>query len=91
MLLLIFIHLELSIINSCIPFFNDVFVKQKEDLVYVAKLVVGSFGGAAAIKYGSAIFPEITTPNLVLALVIISTPVLVAVLLLINQSLRSKL
>ncbi|KAK2425458.1 homoserine O-acetyltransferase [Trifolium repens] len=64
---------------------------QKEDLVYVAKLVVGSFGGAAAIKYGSAIFPEITTPNLVLALVIISTPVLVAVLLLINQSLRSKL
>jgi hypothetical protein len=59
--------------------------------VYVAKLVVDSFGGAAAIKYGSAIFPEITTPNLVLALVIISTPVLVAVLLLINQSLRSKL
>jgi len=62
--------------------------KQKEDLVYVAKLVVGSFGGAGVIKYGSAIFPEITTPNLVLALVIISTPVLVAVLLLINQSLR---
>ncbi|KAK2371600.1 homoserine O-acetyltransferase [Trifolium repens] len=66
-------------------------LSQKEDSVYVAKLVVGSFGGAAAIKYGSAIFPEITTPNLVLALVIISTPVLVAVLLLINQSLRSKL
>ncbi|CAJ2661390.1 uncharacterized protein LOC123899792 [Trifolium pratense] len=61
---------------------------QKEDSVYVSKLVVGSFAGAAAIKYGSAIFPEITTPNLVLALVIISTPVLVAVLLLINQSRR---
>jgi hypothetical protein len=67
-----------------------VYVKQKEDLVYVAKLVVGSFGGAGVIKYGSAIFPEITTPNLVLALVIISTPVLVAVLLLINQSIRHK-
>ncbi|AES68173.2 hypothetical protein MtrunA17_Chr2g0333231 [Medicago truncatula] len=67
---------------------SSTYSSQKEDIVYLAKLVVGSFGGAGVIKYGSAIFPEITTPNLVLALVIISTPVLVAVLLLINQSLR---
>lgn len=56
----------------------------------MAKLVVGSFGGAGAIKYGSAVFPETTTPNLVLALAIIFAPVLVAVLLLVNESLRPK-
>ncbi|KAK7261945.1 hypothetical protein RIF29_28269 [Crotalaria pallida] len=59
---------------------------QEEDLWYVAKLGAGSFVGAAVIKYGSALFPQITTPNLVLALTIISTPVLVAIILLINQS-----
>ncbi|CAK8535653.1 unnamed protein product [Lathyrus sativus] len=69
---------------------NSITSSSQEDLVYVAKLAVGSFAGAAAVKYGSSVFPEITTPNLVLALVIISTPVIVAVLLLINQSLRSK-
>lgn len=58
--------------------------------MYVAKLGMGSFAGAGVIKYGSGVFPEITTPNLVLALVIISTPVIVAVFLLINQSLRQK-
>ncbi|XP_027341069.1 uncharacterized protein LOC113854331 [Abrus precatorius] len=58
----------------------------QEDLAYVGKLVVGSFVGAGAIKYGSAIFPEITTPNIVLALAIILTPVLVAVFLLIKES-----
>ncbi|XP_061351292.1 uncharacterized protein LOC133296343 [Gastrolobium bilobum] len=65
---------------------NTSYTSSQEDLAYVAKLVVGSFAGAAAIKYGSAIFPEITTPNLVLALVFILTPVLVAVLLLIKES-----
>ncbi|KAG4944963.1 hypothetical protein GLYMA_15G006800v4 [Glycine max] len=59
---------------------------QEEDLVYVGKLVAGSFAGGAAIKYGSALFPEITTPNLVLALLLILTPVLVAVFLLIKES-----
>jgi len=48
--------------------------------------MAGSFAGGGAIKYGSALFPEITTPNLVLALIIILTPVLVAVLLLIKES-----
>ncbi|KAE9585828.1 hypothetical protein Lal_00010231 [Lupinus albus] len=59
---------------------------QEEDLWYVAKLGMGSFVGAATIKYGSVLFPQITTPNIVLALTIISTPMVVAVLLLINQS-----
>ncbi|RDY12902.1 hypothetical protein CR513_02234, partial [Mucuna pruriens] len=58
----------------------------QEDLVYVGKLVAGSFAGGGAIKYGSALFPEITSPNLVLALLLILTPVLVAVFLLIKES-----
>ncbi|CAJ1955045.1 unnamed protein product [Sphenostylis stenocarpa] len=61
-------------------------ITSQEDLVYVGKVVAGSFVGGGAIKYGSALFPEITTPNLVLALVIILTPVLVAVFLLIKES-----
>ncbi|KAK7335997.1 hypothetical protein VNO80_28183 [Phaseolus coccineus] len=58
----------------------------QEDLVYVGKVIAGSFAGGGAIKYGSALFPEITTPNLLLALIIILTPVLVAVFLLIKES-----
>ena len=42
--------------------------------------------GAAAIKYLSAAFPEITRPNIVLALIMISAPVVVAVFLLLKQS-----
>ncbi|KAI3448800.1 hypothetical protein Pfo_005465 [Paulownia fortunei] len=61
------------------------FVSQ-EDLNYLVKLGAGSVAGAAAIKYGSIIFPEITRPNLAQALVMISAPVVVAVLLLIKQS-----
>lgn len=53
----------------------------------MGKLVAGSVAGAAVIKYGSALFPEITTPNIVLALVIITAPVLLAVVLLIKESL----
>ncbi|TKY48062.1 hypothetical protein E2542_SST25476 [Spatholobus suberectus] len=60
--------------------------KTEEDLVYVGKLVAGSFAGGGVIKYGSALFPEITTPNLVLALLLILTPLLVAVFLLIKES-----
>ncbi|XP_016174186.1 uncharacterized protein LOC107616771 [Arachis ipaensis] len=59
----------------------------QEDLWYVGKLVAGSVAGAAVIKYGSALFPEITTPNIVLALLIITAPVLLAVVLLIKESL----
>ncbi|KAK4424842.1 hypothetical protein Salat_1677800 [Sesamum alatum] len=66
---------------------NDegIFVSQ-EDWKYLAKVGAGSVAGAAAIKYGSIIFPEITRPNLPQALLMISAPVLVAVWLLIKQS-----
>lgn len=42
--------------------------------------------GAAVVKYGSVVFPEITRPNIVQALIMITTPVIVAVFLLIKQS-----
>lgn len=58
----------------------------QEDLNYLWKLGAGSIAGAAVIKYGSILFPEITRPNIVEALAMVSTPVIVAVLLLINQS-----
>ncbi|KAF7843250.1 homoserine O-acetyltransferase [Senna tora] len=64
---------------------TDVFIS-KEDVGYLSKLLVGSVVGAAAIKYGSAVFPEITTPNIVLALIMILTPMIVAVFLLIKES-----
>lgn len=50
------------------------------------KLGAGSVAAAAVIKYGSAFFPEITRPNILLALIMISTPVIVAIVLLIKQS-----
>lgn len=59
---------------------------EQEDLKYLVKLGAGSVAGAAAIKYGSIIFPEITRPNLAQALFMISAPVVVAVLLLFKQS-----
>ncbi|KAL6972867.1 hypothetical protein U1Q18_027042 [Sarracenia purpurea var. burkii] len=58
----------------------------QEDLNYLWKLGAGSIAGAAAIKYGSVFYPEITRPNLSEAIIIISFPVIVAVLLLIRQS-----
>ncbi|XP_011091834.1 uncharacterized protein LOC105172173 [Sesamum indicum] len=66
---------------------NDegIFVSQ-EDWQYLAKLGAGSVAGAAAIKYGSIVFPEITRPNLAQALLMISAPVVVAVWLLIKRS-----
>ncbi|XP_052174795.1 uncharacterized protein LOC127789821 [Diospyros lotus] len=57
-----------------------------EDLDYLWKLGAGSIAGAAAIKYGSILFPEITRPNILEAMIIITTPVLVVILLLIRQS-----
>ncbi|KAF8039873.1 hypothetical protein BT93_B2170 [Corymbia citriodora subsp. variegata] len=56
------------------------------DLNYLWKLGASSIAGAAIIKYGSILFPEVTRPNIVEALGMISTPVIVAVLLLIKQS-----
>ncbi|XP_031385559.1 uncharacterized protein LOC116199373 isoform X2 [Punica granatum] len=58
----------------------------KEDLSYLGKLGAGSVAGAAAIKYGSIIFPDITRPNILQALIMISTPVIVSVFLLIKQT-----
>ncbi|XP_043699011.1 uncharacterized protein LOC122649830 [Telopea speciosissima] len=57
-----------------------------EDLNYLLKLGAGSVGGAAVIKYGSILFPEITRPSILQALIIISLPVTLAVLLLARQS-----
>ncbi|KAG2729339.1 hypothetical protein I3760_01G245900 [Carya illinoinensis] len=58
----------------------------QEDLEYLWKLVAGSVVGAAVLKYGSAVFPDTTRPNIVQALIMISAPVIVAVFLLIKQS-----
>ncbi|KAK4590308.1 hypothetical protein RGQ29_020739 [Quercus rubra] len=58
----------------------------QEDWEFFWKLVASSVVGAAIIKYGSVVFPEITRPNIVQALIMISTPVIVAVFLLIKQS-----
>ncbi|XP_062156462.1 uncharacterized protein LOC133864206 isoform X1 [Alnus glutinosa] len=57
-----------------------------EDLEYLWKLLAGSVVGAAVIKYGSIVFPGITRPNIVQALIMISTPVIVAVFLLFKRS-----
>ena len=62
----------------------------QEDLKYLVKLGGGSVVGAAVIKYGSIIAPEITRPNIVQALVMVSAPVVVAVWILLNQSRRDR-
>ncbi|KAL5857288.1 hypothetical protein ACOSQ3_004746 [Xanthoceras sorbifolium] len=58
----------------------------QEDLNYLLKLGAGSVVGAAGIKYGSILFPAVTRPNILQALIMISAPVIVAVFLLIKQS-----
>ncbi|KAK9232287.1 hypothetical protein WN943_022533 [Citrus x changshan-huyou] len=73
------------------PLIGVLLWSKQEDLSYLWKLGVGSFVGAAVIKYGSILFPEITRPNISLALVMISTPVVAAVWLLIKQSNSVKL
>ncbi|CAL9172701.1 unnamed protein product [Musa hybrid cultivar] len=57
-----------------------------DDFNYLWKLAAGSIGGASAVKYGSVLFPDITRPNIVQALLMISLPVLVAILILIKES-----
>lgn len=69
-----------SILNT-ITGFNS-----QNDLEYLGKLLAGSIVGGAVIKYGSIVFPEITRPNILLALIMIFTPVIIATLLLIKQS-----
>lgn len=65
--------------------FFMVWVKQ-DDVDYLWKLAAGSVGGGAAIKYGSVLFPDLTKPNILEALLMISLPVVVAVLILIKES-----
>lgn len=69
-----------------LPELDWIMIFKQEDLSYVLKLGGGSMVGAAIIKYGSILFPEITRPNIVQALIMISAPVVIAVLLLIKQS-----
>ncbi|KAH6766507.1 homoserine O-acetyltransferase [Perilla frutescens var. hirtella] len=61
-------------------------IVSQEDVKYLVQLGAGSVAGAAAIKYGTVLFPEITKPNLAQALFMISAPLFVAVLLLFKQS-----
>ncbi|KAI3803482.1 hypothetical protein L1987_31634 [Smallanthus sonchifolius] len=58
----------------------------QDDLSFLLKLGAGSFAGAAAIKYGSILVPEITRPNIIQALIMIATPVIVSVLILFKES-----
>ncbi|KAL5212883.1 hypothetical protein ABZP36_023730 [Zizania latifolia] len=60
----------------------------EDDSSYLWKLGLGSVGGAAAIKYGSILLPDITRPNIVQALVMVFVPVAVAALLLFRESSR---
>ncbi|KAJ6808159.1 uncharacterized protein M6B38_168180 [Iris pallida] len=64
---------------------NDPF-PSPDDTNYLLKLVAGSVGGGAVIKYGSILFPDITRPNMLQALLMVSLPVVVAVLILIKES-----
>ncbi|XP_022980153.1 uncharacterized protein LOC111479627 isoform X2 [Cucurbita maxima] len=57
-----------------------------QDVQFVLKMAAGSIAVGGGIKYGSIIFPEMTKPNIVQALIMVSTPVVVAICLLINQS-----
>lgn len=59
---------------------------QQDDSSYLLTLLLGSVGGAVAIKYGSILLPDITRPNIVQALLMVSLPVVAAVLLLLRAS-----
>lgn len=54
----------------------------QEDVKYLCKFGIFSVVGAAAIKYGSLLFPNVTVPDLSLALVLVWSPVLASVFLL---------
>nr|CAB3448244.1 unnamed protein product [Digitaria exilis] len=57
-----------------------------DDSSYLWTLGLGSVGGAAVIKYGSILLPDITRPNIVVALLMVSLPVVAAVLILLKAS-----
>ncbi|KAJ1281499.1 hypothetical protein BS78_04G310600 [Paspalum vaginatum] len=58
----------------------------KDDSGYLWTLGLGSLVGAAVIKYGSILLPDITRPNIVLALLMVSLPVVAAVFILLKAS-----
>ncbi|KAJ0965983.1 hypothetical protein J5N97_027121 [Dioscorea zingiberensis] len=65
---------------------DNAFLSQ-DDISYLFKLGAGCTVVAATIKYGSILFPMITQPNILQALVMISAPVVISVLILIKESL----
>uniref|UniRef100_A0A453PZ10 MFS transporter n=1 Tax=Aegilops tauschii subsp. strangulata TaxID=200361 RepID=A0A453PZ10_AEGTS len=61
-------------------------IPQQDDSGYLLTLGLGSVGGAAAVKYGSVLLPDITRPNIVEALLMVSLPMAVAALILLKLS-----
>lgn len=58
----------------------------QDDSGYLLTLGLGSVGGAAAVKYGSVLLPDITRPNIAEALLMLSLPMAAAVLILLKLS-----
>ncbi|KAJ4754393.1 homoserine O-acetyltransferase [Rhynchospora pubera] len=65
---------------------DALFSSVRNDSGYLWKLAAGSVGGASAIKYGSILLPDITRPNIIQGLLMVSLPVAVAVLILLKES-----
>lgn len=57
-----------------------------EDLVYFTKLGGGCILGACLIKYGSLVFPSVTAPNLLFALLLVASPPFFALIFLSKAS-----
>jgi len=62
-------------------------VSSQGELQYFGKLSASCVAGAFLVKYGSLCVPSVTSPNLNVALVMITTPCLVSVALLALASL----
>ncbi|KAE8780512.1 hypothetical protein D1007_46302 [Hordeum vulgare] len=58
----------------------------QDDSGYLLTLGLGSVGGAAAVKYGSVLLPDITRPNILEALLMVSLPMATAVIILLKLS-----
>ncbi|XP_044952076.1 uncharacterized protein LOC123402250 [Hordeum vulgare subsp. vulgare] len=58
----------------------------EDDSGYLLTLGLGSVGGAAAVKYGSVLLPDITRPNILEALLMVSLPMATAVIILLKLS-----
>jgi hypothetical protein len=55
---------------------------EQGELQYFGKLSAGCVAGALLVKYGSLCVPSVTTPNINVALLMITTPCLVSVVVL---------